>query len=81
MPHSSVLSMNRKRRAARAEVYRLKGRDGSSGLRHTNQEEIVSHSDEERLWPIEESRKELEIDLQSTSISNRGRRVTGGAVA
>lgn len=79
MPHSSVLSMNRKRRAARAEVYELKGRDSSSGPRNTKQEETVSHDDEERLWPIEESRKELELPPQSTPTSNKSFRGTGGS--
>lgn len=71
--------MNRKRRAARAEVYELKWRDGSSGSRNTKQEETASHEDKERLWPTEESRKELELHPQSTSISNNGFRGTGGS--
>lgn len=70
MPHSSVLAINKKRRAARAEVYELKGRDGNSGS--TKQEDITPHDDEERLWPNDESRNELVLHQQSTAISNKG---------
>lgn len=76
MPYSSVLSMNMKRRATHVEVYDLKSRDGSSVLRSAKQEETVGQDDEERLWPIEESRKELELYLQSTSVSNNDSRMT-----
>jgi hypothetical protein len=79
MPHSSVLSMNRKRRAARAEVYEITGRDGStSGSRDIKQEDTISHEDEQRLWTIEETRKEPELHPQSAPISDKGFRRTGG---
>lgn len=71
MPHSSALAINKKRRAARAEVYELKGRDVSSILRNTRQEEAVPHDDEERLWPNNDSRNKLELHQQSASISNK----------
>lgn len=71
VPHSSVLSINKKRRAARAEVYKLKVHDGSIGPRNTKQEDIVPHDDEERLWPNDEPRSELEVNQQSTTISNK----------
>lgn len=80
MPHSSVLSINRKRRAARAEVFAMKGHDGSSGPRNTKQEDhLVTHDDEERLWPIKESRKEVELHKQSTSLLTKGFRGTTGS--
>ncbi|KAL2288749.1 hypothetical protein FJTKL_03417 [Diaporthe vaccinii] len=78
VPHSSALAINKKRRAARAEVYELKGRDVSSGLRNTKQEETVPHDDEERLWLSEGSRNDLELHEQSTTISNKGFRGTDG---
>lgn len=77
VPHSSVLAINRKRRAARAEVYELKGRDGSSA--NTKQEEVAPHDDEERLWPNDESRNELELHQQSTTNSKKGFRGTDGS--
>lgn len=77
VPHSSALAINKKRRAARAEVYELKGRDGNSG--NTKQEDIIPHEDEERLWPNDESRNELVLHPQSTAISNKGFRGTDGS--
>lgn len=79
VPHSSALAINKKRRAARAEVYELKGRDVSSGLRNTKQEESVPHDDEERLWLSEESRNDPELHEQSTTVSNKGFRGTDGS--
>lgn len=79
VPHSSALVINKKRRAARAEVYELKGRDVSSGPRNMKQEEIVTHDDEERLWLKEESRNDPERHHQSTSISTKGFRGTDGS--
>lgn len=77
VPHSSVLAINKNRRAARAEVYGLKGRDGSSG--DMKQEELVPQDDEERLWPDDESRNELELHQQSTIVSSKGFRGTDGS--
>lgn len=77
VPHSSVLAINKKRRAARAEVYELKGRNGSSG--DTKKEEIGPQDDEERLWPNDESRNELELHQQSTIIPTKGFRGTNGS--
>lgn len=79
VPHSSALAINKKRRAARAEVYELKARDGSSGPLNTKQDEIVPHDDEERLWPNDESRTELELHQQSTAVSIKGLRGTGAS--
>lgn len=79
VPHSSVLAINKKRRAARAEVYELKGRDGSISPRNTKQEETVPHDDEERLWPNDEPRSELEVNQQTTNILNKCFRETDGS--
>ncbi|KAG8158032.1 hypothetical protein KVR01_012304 [Diaporthe batatas] len=72
MPYSSVLSMNRKRRATRDELHELNIQDGISILHSSKQEVTVVRDDEERLWPTGESRKELELHPQSTYASSNG---------
>lgn len=72
--------LNKKRWVARAEVYELNGRDASTGPRNIIQEQTVSHDDddEETHWLQEESRNDLELHRQSSSISSKGFRGTDG---